>query len=133
MDNNAKGSYKTSSMKEDRNMILAIISFAYIFLSAYLLEKEMMMGFIYSGLATLSMLLLTYIIYHKKFNLMPCPHCNKTIDIKVNWTCPGCKKDQGRKRLLVKRCVHCKSSPGRIYCEHCYGEIYFEGYTNGIY
>ncbi|HKJ98789.1 MAG TPA: hypothetical protein VJ959_07705 [Desulfotignum sp.] len=48
-----------------------------------------------------------------------CPHCARVIPTRKDWTCPNCKRKQGKERYLSEKCVHCKEVPATSSCDLC--------------
>ena len=58
----------------------------------------------------------------RKFPLK-CPYCLKVNSAKRDWLCPDCNKKQGKERVLVDKCVHCKQILSTAPCTHCKEEF----------
>ncbi|MFO7913819.1 MAG: hypothetical protein R6V15_16820, partial [Desulfotignum sp.] len=48
-----------------------------------------------------------------------CPHCARVLPTREDWTCPNCKKKQGKDRYLSEKCVHCREIPATGSCDLC--------------
>ena len=48
-----------------------------------------------------------------------CPHCARVLPTRKDWTCPNCKKKQGKNRYLSEKCVHCREMPATGSCDLC--------------
>jgi hypothetical protein len=48
-----------------------------------------------------------------------CPHCARVLPTRKDWTCPNCKKKQGKDRYLSEKCVHCREIPATGSCDLC--------------
>ncbi len=61
--------------------------------------------------------------FKEKKRFAVCPHCNKSIDLKYDWTCDYCHNKQGKIRSLHDPCFHCGRELELVVCEHCDEEI----------
>ena len=48
-----------------------------------------------------------------------CPHCFRPVSTKKDWTCCECKKNQGKQRYLIDKCIHCRQVQAVTTCDHC--------------
>ena len=64
-------------------------------------------------------------IFYLVFKKVPvkCPKCSKILPTKQDWFCPDCNKNQGKKRYLIDKCVHCKQMLATSSCEYCKEEF----------
>jgi hypothetical protein len=79
--------------------------------------------------SSLFVFFLLRILYENNFKLFneyyPCPYpdCRKSVRIFDNWQCDKCNNYQGKPRLMIENCVHCKASLETVFCEHCKREF----------
>lgn len=54
-----------------------------------------------------------------RFKECPYSDCKKDVSIYYDWTCPKCKRKQGKERQITLKCVHCGEKLTHFVCEHC--------------
>lgn len=54
---------------------------------------------------------------------VPCPLCDKSVNVYTQWRCDLCHNTQKKEKYITENCDHCERRLKSVFCEHCHGEI----------